>query len=108
MQSSEQGFKQESSEQEGDSAEPVPEPALETSAPEPEIPTPPLEPTIVAHLQPALQGGQPSCTNISLCTLLEYRRQREKLSFEVGFIFFGIWLLQGDSLLLASLGTSSF
>ncbi|XP_028564753.1 cell cycle and apoptosis regulator protein 2 isoform X3 [Podarcis muralis] len=86
VQSSEQGFKQESSEQEVDSAEPVPEPALETSAPEPEIPTPPLEPTIVAHLQPALQGGQPSCTNISLCTLLEYRRQREKLSFEVAVV----------------------
>nr|XP_034995580.1 cell cycle and apoptosis regulator protein 2 isoform X1 [Zootoca vivipara] len=86
VQSSEQGSKQESSEQEVDSAEHVPEPALETSAPEPEIPIPPLEPAIVAHLQPALQGGQPSCTNISLCTLLEYRRQREKLSFEVAVV----------------------
>ncbi|XP_077662061.1 cell cycle and apoptosis regulator protein 2 isoform X2 [Eretmochelys imbricata] len=53
------------------------------AAAEPEAPTPPLEPAIVAHLKPAMQGGQPSCSNLSLCTLLEYRRQREKLSFEV-------------------------
>lgn len=54
------------------------------AAAEPEAPTPPLEPAIVAHPKPAMQGGQPSCSNLSLCTLLEYRRQREKLSFEVG------------------------
>ncbi|XP_061449393.1 cell cycle and apoptosis regulator protein 2 isoform X2 [Rhineura floridana] len=76
----------ETSEQEVDSRKPAPEPAVETPAPEAEAPTPPLEPAIVAHLQPALQGGQPSCTNISFCTLLEYRRQREKLSFEVAVV----------------------
>ncbi|XP_026571076.1 cell cycle and apoptosis regulator protein 2, partial [Pseudonaja textilis] len=73
----------EASEQEMDSAVPVPELALETSTSEPEIPAPPLEPAIVVYPQLALQNGQPSCTNISLYTLLEYRRQREKLSFEV-------------------------
>uniref|UniRef100_A0A8C5S1N5 Cell cycle and apoptosis regulator 2 n=1 Tax=Laticauda laticaudata TaxID=8630 RepID=A0A8C5S1N5_LATLA len=62
---------------------PIPELALETSTSEPEIPAPPLEPAIVVYPQLALQNGQPSCTNISLYTLLEYRRQREKLSFEV-------------------------
>lgn len=75
----------EASEQEGDSAESAPEAATEPPAPEPEAPTAPLEPAIVIHPQPALQGGQPSCTNLSLHALLEYRRQREKLSFEVGF-----------------------
>ncbi|XP_034617762.1 cell cycle and apoptosis regulator protein 2 isoform X4 [Trachemys scripta elegans] len=49
-------------------------------------PTPPLEPAIIAHPKPAMQGGQPSCSNISLCTLLEYRRRREKLSFEVAVV----------------------
>lgn len=62
-------------------AEPAPEP--ETPAPEPEAPSPPMEPAIVAHPRPATHGGQPSCSNLSLWTLLEYRRQREKLSFEV-------------------------
>lgn len=76
----------EAGKQEGDSAEAAPEPAVEPPAPEPEAPTAPLEPAIIAHPQPALQGGQPSCSNISLHALLEYRRQREKLSFEVGFI----------------------
>ncbi|KAM7153287.1 cell cycle and apoptosis regulator protein 2 isoform 2-T2 [Macrochelys suwanniensis] len=55
-------------------------------APEPEAPTPPLEPAITAHPKPAVQGGQPSCSNLSLCTLLEYRRRREKLSFEVAVV----------------------
>ncbi|TFK08166.1 acetylserotonin O-methyltransferase [Platysternon megacephalum] len=55
-------------------AEPAPEP------------TPPLEPAIIAHPKPAIQGGQPSCSNLSLRTLLEYRRQREKLSFEVAVV----------------------
>ncbi|XP_062994996.1 cell cycle and apoptosis regulator protein 2 [Elgaria multicarinata webbii] len=84
-QASEPGPEQEmeASEQEADSNEPAPEPPLETSAPELEAPTPPLEPALIAHPQAALQGGQASCTNISLFTLLEYRRQREKLSFEV-------------------------
>ncbi|XP_054854174.1 cell cycle and apoptosis regulator protein 2 isoform X2 [Eublepharis macularius] len=76
----------EANEQEGDSAESAPEPALEPPATEPEAPTAPLEPAIIAHPQPPLQGGQPSCTNISLCTLLEYRQQREKLSFEVAVV----------------------
>uniref|UniRef100_U3F7W4 Protein KIAA196 n=1 Tax=Micrurus fulvius TaxID=8637 RepID=U3F7W4_MICFL len=76
----------EASEQEMDSAETVPESALETSTSEPEIPAPPLEPAIVVYPQLALQNGQPSCTNISLYTLLEYRRQREKLSFEVAVV----------------------
>ncbi|XP_042696243.1 cell cycle and apoptosis regulator protein 2 isoform X7 [Chrysemys picta bellii] len=57
-------------------AEPAPTPT----------PTPPLEPAIIAHPKPAMQGGQPSCSNISLCTLLEYRRRREKLSFEVAVV----------------------
>ncbi|XP_039210222.1 cell cycle and apoptosis regulator protein 2 [Crotalus tigris] len=87
-QTSEPGPEQEmeSCEQEMDSAEPVPEPALETSASEPETPTPPLEPAIVVCSQLALRNGQPSCTNVSLYTLLEYRRQREKLSFEVAVV----------------------
>lgn len=55
-------------------------------APEPEAPAPPLEPAIIAHPKPAMQGGQPSCSNLSLCTLLEYRRRREKLSFEVAVV----------------------
>ncbi|XP_053125441.1 cell cycle and apoptosis regulator protein 2 isoform X2 [Hemicordylus capensis] len=76
----------EASEQEADSTGSAPEPALEASAAEPETPTPRLEPAIIAHPQPALQGGQPSCTNLSLGTLLEYRRQREKLSFEVAVV----------------------
>ncbi|KAL8173929.1 UNVERIFIED_CONTAM: hypothetical protein K2H54_034874 [Gekko kuhli] len=76
----------EASEQEGDSAESAPEPAVDPPAPEPEAPTAPLEPAIIAHPQPALQGGQPSCANISLYALLEYRRQREKLSFEVAVV----------------------
>nr|XP_020635995.1 cell cycle and apoptosis regulator protein 2 [Pogona vitticeps] len=73
----------ETSEQEVDSVEPVPDPALETSAPEPEALSRRLEPAIIVHQQPASPDGQPSCTNLSLFTLLEYRRQREKLSFEV-------------------------
>ncbi|XP_066495286.1 cell cycle and apoptosis regulator protein 2 isoform X2 [Tiliqua scincoides] len=73
----------EASEQEVDSSDAVPESGLERLAPELEAPTPPLEPAIIAHPQPAPQGGHPSCSNISLWTLLEYRRQREKLSFEV-------------------------
>uniref|UniRef100_A0A1W7RF20 p30 DBC protein n=1 Tax=Agkistrodon contortrix contortrix TaxID=8713 RepID=A0A1W7RF20_AGKCO len=87
-QTSEPGPEQEmeSCEQEMDSAEPVPELALETSASEPETPTPPLEPAIVVCSQLALQNGQPSCTNVSLYTLLEYRRQREKVSFEVAVV----------------------
>ncbi|KAL7981364.1 hypothetical protein Chor_002260 [Crotalus horridus] len=87
-QTSEPGPEQEmeSCEQEMDSAEPVPEPALETSASEPETPTPPLEPAIVVCSQLALRNGQPSCSNVSLYTLLEYRRQREKLSFEVAVV----------------------
>ncbi|XP_077160972.1 cell cycle and apoptosis regulator protein 2 isoform X1 [Paroedura picta] len=76
----------EANEQEGDLAESAPEPAVEPPAPEPEAPTAPLEPAIIAHPQPALQGGQPSCTNMSLYALLEYRRQREKLSFEVAVV----------------------
>lgn len=96
-QTSEPGPEQEmeSCEQEIDSAEPVPEPALETSASEPETPTPPLEPAIVVCSQLALQNGQPSCTNVSLYALLEYRRQREKLSFEVGFMSLG-WTFLRD------------
>nr|XP_008118370.2 PREDICTED: cell cycle and apoptosis regulator protein 2 [Anolis carolinensis] len=84
-QSSETGLEQETetSEQEAETADPAPEPGVETSPSEPEASSPPLEPAIIASPKPALQGGQPSCTNLSLWTLLEYRRQREKLSFEV-------------------------
>ncbi|XP_042327713.1 cell cycle and apoptosis regulator protein 2 [Sceloporus undulatus] len=87
-QSSEPGPEQEmeTSEQEVDTAEPASEPGVETSTAEPEAPAPPLEPAIVAYPPPALPGGQPSCTNLSLYTLLEYRRQREKLSFEVAVV----------------------
>ncbi|XP_063167594.1 cell cycle and apoptosis regulator protein 2 [Candoia aspera] len=87
-QTSEPGPEQEmeSCEQDIDSAEPLPDPALETSTSELETPAPPLEPAIVVCPQLALQSGQPSCTNISLYTLLEYRRQREKLSFEVAVV----------------------
>ncbi|KAJ7305183.1 hypothetical protein JRQ81_011089 [Phrynocephalus forsythii] len=76
----------ETSEQEADSVEPAPEPALETSAPAPEVPSPPLEPAIIVCPQPGLQDSQPSCTNLSLCTLLDYRRLRYKLSFEVAVV----------------------
>ncbi|XP_070808348.1 cell cycle and apoptosis regulator protein 2 [Pituophis catenifer annectens] len=76
----------ESCEQEMEAAEPVPEPVLETSISEPETPAPPLEPAIIVSPHLALQNGQPSCTNLSLYTLLEYRRQREKLSFEVAVV----------------------
>lgn len=82
----------EAGEQEVDLPDAVPDPTLERLAPELEVPTPPLEPALLAHPQPA----QPSCSNVSLCTLLEYRRQREKLSFEVGFISPG-WGLSKDS-----------
>ncbi|KYO44490.1 cell cycle and apoptosis regulator protein 2 isoform X2 [Alligator mississippiensis] len=57
--------------------DPEPEPELEA-------PTPPLEPAIIAH--PSTKGGQPSCSNLSLHTLLEYRQRREKLSFEVAVV----------------------
>ncbi|XP_060642916.2 cell cycle and apoptosis regulator protein 2 [Anolis sagrei] len=80
--SSETGLEQEmeTSEQEAEAAEPAPEPGVESAS------SPPLEPAIIATPQPALPGGQPSCANLSLCTLLEYRRQREKLSFEVAVV----------------------
>lgn len=69
----------EACEQEVDSSDATPEPA------ERKVSTPHLEPAIIAHPQQVPQGGQPSCSNLSLCSLLEFRRQREKLSFEVGF-----------------------
>ncbi|KAJ6653720.1 hypothetical protein lerEdw1_008791, partial [Lerista edwardsae] len=72
----------EAGEQEVELSDAAPDPTLERLAPELEAPTPPLEPALLAHPQPA----QPSCSNISLCTLLEYRRQREKLSFEVAVV----------------------
>ncbi|XP_044293457.1 cell cycle and apoptosis regulator protein 2 isoform X1 [Varanus komodoensis] len=80
-QASEAGPEQEAeaSEQEADLNEPASESTLETPGPELEAPTAPLEPALIAH-------SQPSCTNISLFTLLEYRRQREKLSFEVAVV----------------------
>ncbi|XP_048368911.1 cell cycle and apoptosis regulator protein 2 isoform X2 [Sphaerodactylus townsendi] len=76
----------EATDQGGGSAESTPEPAVEPPAPEVEAPTAPLEPAIIVHPQPALQGGQASCINLSLYTLLEYRQQREKLSFEVAVV----------------------
>ncbi|NXD18009.1 CCAR2 protein, partial [Nothocercus nigrocapillus] len=51
--------------------EPDPEPAV------------PAEPAVVARPRP---GRQDVCSNISLFTLLEYRRRREKLSFEVAVV----------------------
>ncbi|XP_067399782.1 cell cycle and apoptosis regulator protein 2 isoform X2 [Emydura macquarii macquarii] len=54
----------------------VPEPDTEGAVPD--LPTPPMEPALMAHPHPSL-----ALANLSLCTLLEYRRQKEKLSFEV-------------------------
>lgn len=70
----------EACEQEVDSSDATPEPA------ERKVSTPHLEPAIIAHPQQVPQGGQPSCSNLSLCSLLEFRRQREKLSFEVAVV----------------------
>uniref|UniRef100_A0A8B9S8Q7 Cell cycle and apoptosis regulator 2 n=1 Tax=Apteryx owenii TaxID=8824 RepID=A0A8B9S8Q7_APTOW len=52
-------------------------------APQSEAPAAPVEPAVVARPRPGGQEGQAACSNISLYTLLEYRRRREKLSFEV-------------------------
>ncbi|XP_028921687.1 cell cycle and apoptosis regulator protein 2 isoform X1 [Ornithorhynchus anatinus] len=49
----------------------------EEEAPLPEAPSPPLKPAIVA---------QPGCINLSLYTLLEDRRPKERLSFEVAVL----------------------
>lgn len=76
----------ETSEQEAAPAEPA---AAEPPAPELEAPTAPLEPAIIAQPQLTLPSGQSSCTDLFLCTLLEYRRHRKKVSFEVGFISLG-------------------
>ncbi|NXI68073.1 CCAR2 protein, partial [Anseranas semipalmata] len=62
------------------------EPPLEPEPAEPEAPTAPRGPALVARPPPARQDGQAACSNISLCTLLEYRRRREKLSFEVAVV----------------------
>ncbi|XP_074838021.1 cell cycle and apoptosis regulator protein 2 isoform X2 [Carettochelys insculpta] len=70
-------FEQEVEAPKQDAADPVPEP---------EAPTPPMEPAVVAHPRCVMQGGQWSCSNLSLCTLLEYRRRREKISFEVAVV----------------------
>uniref|UniRef100_A0A8D0L8T2 Cell cycle and apoptosis regulator 2 n=1 Tax=Sphenodon punctatus TaxID=8508 RepID=A0A8D0L8T2_SPHPU len=78
----EQGPEQEmeAGEPETNATNSAPEPAVpEPVAPEPETPTPPMEPAIIAHPSPTL-------CNLSLCALLEYRRQREKLSFEVAVV----------------------
>ncbi|XP_068776551.1 cell cycle and apoptosis regulator protein 2 isoform X3 [Struthio camelus] len=62
------------------------EPAPKPAAPESEAPAAPMEPAVVAHPHPGGQDGQAACSNISLYTLLEYRRRREKLSFEVAVV----------------------
>ncbi|XP_062452967.1 cell cycle and apoptosis regulator protein 2 isoform X2 [Rhea pennata] len=63
-------------------SEPVPEPV----APKSEATAASVEPAIVARPRSGGQVGQAACSNISLYTLLEYRRCREKLSFEVAVV----------------------
>ncbi|XP_066839489.1 cell cycle and apoptosis regulator protein 2 isoform X1 [Anser cygnoides] len=85
-------------EEKGTSLPPSPEDtAMQTEAPEqhtdptdpslePEAPTAPRDLALIARPPSAGQQGQAACSNISLYTLLEYRRRREKLSFEVAVV----------------------
>uniref|UniRef100_A0A8C8S882 Cell cycle and apoptosis regulator 2 n=1 Tax=Pelusios castaneus TaxID=367368 RepID=A0A8C8S882_9SAUR len=50
---------------------------VDATVPAPDIATAPLEPALIAH---------PGLSNLSLYTLLEYRRRREKLAFEVAVV----------------------
>uniref|UniRef100_A0A8B9CKF2 Cell cycle and apoptosis regulator 2 n=1 Tax=Anser brachyrhynchus TaxID=132585 RepID=A0A8B9CKF2_9AVES len=62
------------------------DPSLEPEAAKPEAPTAPRDLALIARPPSAGQQGQAACSNISLYTLLEYRRRREKLSFEVAVV----------------------
>ncbi|XP_038602845.1 cell cycle and apoptosis regulator protein 2 [Tachyglossus aculeatus] len=73
LDASEQG--EEAARREAEDSEPTPQ--QEEEAPPPEAPSPPLKPAIIA---------QPGCINLSLYTLLEDRRPKERLSFEVALL----------------------
>lgn len=49
----------------------------------PEAPPPPLEPAVMAR---------PSCVNLSIHSIVEDRRPKERISFEVGVGVWGLWV----------------